>query len=301
MQRRQWGSRRARPVLEQVASPRRAPPRRESASGQSIVASLTKLTSDVSGSGITSPPSTVTIVTASKQCFRPRSFGADKHIAQASKPRGREYTPAYLTEHHKRGAPGIVRKQITVVADARPRPSRCFGRVVVRWIETSLRRASRAPVSHILAACQPCTPGRALALSSAANGNASAKGQRSGSRASPTAAAWAAGVPSRDTALLVPTLNITRPGLIGHLQPHACVAQPLKGSHGSLSRRLQQGDAARVGQRRGNETSPCLSPRSLPSEVPSWLLSRPNQTQSGPQPRPDTPAEGCWARPERSR
>ena len=46
--------------------------------------------------------------------------------------------------------------------------------------------------------------------------------------------------------LLIPTLNITRSGLIGHPEPHARVAQPRKGSHGSLSRRLGQGGADRV-------------------------------------------------------
>lgn len=46
---------------------------------------------------------------------------------------------------------------------------------------------------------------------------------------------------SRGAAPFVPTLNITRPDLIGHLQPHAGVARPRTGSHGSLSRRLEQG------------------------------------------------------------
>ena len=47
---------------------------------------------------------------------------------------------------------GIVRKQIGAVADAPSRQFRSFGADAVRPIETSLRRASWAPLSQILAA-----------------------------------------------------------------------------------------------------------------------------------------------------
>ncbi len=146
-----------------------------------------------------------------------------------------------------RVASGIVRKQITVVADARPRPSRCLGPAAVRWIETCLRRASWAPLSQIPAAWQPCAPWQGIWLRVPS-------GQWKCERLKPAHCTrraphnrsaeprhWGMGA-----TLLIPTLNITRSGLIGHPEPHARVAQPRKGSHGSLSRRLGQGGADRV-------------------------------------------------------
>ena len=92
-----------------------------------------------------------------------------------------EYPQPSHRAEYLRGAPGIVRKQITLVADARPRPSRCLGRAAVRWIETCLRRASWTPLSQIPAAWQPCAPWQGTSLRApVANENPSATSPRAG-------------------------------------------------------------------------------------------------------------------------